>query len=139
VCAIASCAAPVSNKNTSTNTSSNAPLTQSTPIVYASNADDGSLQAISGRDGGPLWRTPVGHISSMPTIVGDTISTTGFSAQTAKKTVVAARLSDGKPLWRTVLPPSLVNPLLFTDGQNIIVDLELMRILGIDPADGSIR
>jgi len=139
VCAIASCAAPVSNKNTSTNTSSNAPLTQSTPIVYASNADDGSLQAISGSDGSPLWRTPVGHINSMPTIVGDTIYTIGFSAQTAKKTIVAVRLSDGKLLWRTVLPPSRVNPLLFTDGQNIIVDLELMGILGIDPADGSIR
>jgi outer membrane protein assembly factor BamB len=103
VCAIASCAAPVPNKNTSTNTSSNAPLTQSTPIVYASNADDGSLQAISGRDGSPLWRTPVGHISSMPTIVGDTIYTIGFCADRQKdgsrrsSERWEAALEDGSP------------------------------------------
>ena len=48
-CSVAACATPFSNNTT--------PLAQNTPIVYAD--DSGNLQAISGRDGSPLWHTSV--------------------------------------------------------------------------------
>ena len=72
-CSVAACATPFSNKDT--------PLAQNTPIVYALIRGDGSLQAISGRDGSPLWHTAVGDIGSAPIIVGDTVYALVFSVK----------------------------------------------------------
>jgi outer membrane protein assembly factor BamB len=122
-CSVAACAAPFSNKDT--------PLAQNTPIVYAD--DSGSLDAISGRDGSPLWHTLVGGVASAQVIVGDAVYATVYTS------AVAVRLSDGHLLWRTAIPYKDSNQHLYSDGQTIIVDGGQAGLTGLDPSDGSIR
>ncbi|HEY7091705.1 MAG TPA: PQQ-binding-like beta-propeller repeat protein [Ktedonobacterales bacterium] len=130
-CSVAACAIPFSNKDT--------PLAQNTPIVYGSSEEDGSLQALSGRDGSPLWRTAVGHSLTDSIIVGDMIYAVVFSAKTLKSSAIAVRLSDGKVLWQTAVPTTGTGPVLVSDSQNIIVDGIQAGLTGLDPADGAIR
>ena len=133
-CSIAACAAPFSNKDT--------PLAQNTPIIYGSSEEDGSLQALSGRDGSPLWRTAVGYSRTDPIIVGDMIYALVFSAKTFKSSAIALRLSDGKLLWQTPVPSTGTRPVLLSDGQNIVVDSTqdvYGELTGLDPSDGAIR
>src|SRR5262249_29763988 len=101
-CSLAACATPFSNNHT--------PLAQHTPIVYAD--DTGSLQAISGRDGSPLWHTQVGGVATAQIIVGDAVYATVFTS------AVAVRLSDG---------------------HTIVVDGGKAGLTGLDSSDGSIR
>ncbi len=122
-CSVAACATPFSNNTT--------PLAQNTPIVYAD--DSGNLQAISGRDGSPLWHTSVGGVASAQIIVGDAVYATVFTS------AVAVRLSDGQLLWRTAVPYEGGIQHLYSDGQNIVVDSGQAGLTGLDPSDGAIR
>jgi outer membrane protein assembly factor BamB len=123
-CAVAACATPFSNNDT--------PLTKNTPIVYAD--DSGGLDAISGRDGSPLWHTLVGGIASAQIIAGDAVYATVLT------NAVAVRLSDGHLLWRTSVPYDGNNQQhLYSDGQTIIVDSGQAGLTGLDPSNGSIR
>ena len=62
-----------------------------------------------------------------------------FSHKTFQTSAVAVRLSDGKLLWQTPVPSKGYNPLLFSDGQTIVVDSGQAGLTGLDPADGAIR
>jgi outer membrane protein assembly factor BamB len=130
-CSAAACAAPFSNRDT--------PLALNTPIVYSSTEDGGSLVAISGHGGSPLWHTSVGNINWAPTIAGDAVYATAFSHKTFQTSAVAVRLRDGKLLWQTPVPSNGYNPLLFSDGQTIVVDSGQAGLTGLDPSDGAIR